>query len=62
MSGISQKLKDMYLEVAENIDFVNPFLENSEALENGTAEYVDTLGKHIYLYGLRSAVGKNYYT
>lgn len=33
MSEISKKLKDLYLEVAENIDFVNPFLENPEALE-----------------------------
>ena len=37
-------------------------VEIKKALENGTAEYVDTLGKHIYLYGLRGAVGKNYCT
>lgn len=42
---------------------LKPFaVEIKKALENGTAEYVDTLGKHIYLYGLRGAVGKNYCT
>lgn len=42
---------------------LKPFaVEIKKALENGTAEYVDTLGKHIYLYGLRGAVAKNYYT
>jgi len=41
---------------------LKPFaVKIKQALENGTAEYVDTLGKHIYLYGLRGAVGKNYY-
>jgi hypothetical protein len=35
---------------------LKPFaIKIKEALESGTAEYVDTLGKHIYLYGLRSA-------
>jgi hypothetical protein len=42
---------------------LKPFaIKIKEALENGTAEYVDTLGKHIYLYGLRGAGAKNYYT
>jgi hypothetical protein len=42
---------------------LKPFaVEIKKALETGDAKYVDTLGKHIYLYGLRGAVGKNYCT
>ena len=42
---------------------LKPFaVEIKKALETGDAQYVDTLGKHIYLYGLRGAVGKNYCT
>ena len=38
---------------------LKPFaIKIKEALKNGNAKYVDTLGKHIYLYGLRSTVVK----
>jgi hypothetical protein len=40
---------------------LKPFaIKIKDALQNKTAKYVDTLGKHIYLYGLRCAVVKNY--
>lgn len=42
---------------------LKPFaIKIKEALETGDAEYVNTLGKHIYLYELRSGSGKNYCT
>jgi len=42
---------------------IKPFaVKIKKALEDGTAKYVKTSGKHIYLYGLRGAVDKSYYT
>ena len=41
---------------------LKPFaIKIKQALDNGVAEYVKTLGKHIYLYGLRGSVAKKNY-
>jgi hypothetical protein len=39
---------------------LKPFaIKIKEAIKNGTAKYVDTLGKHIYIYRLRDLMEKN---